>query len=1118
MRREMRKTKRNRALAAGFAAALLLLTACRGGGALPGQTTEYVTGGTETPGVLPATELSRYLEEVYDLRADSLTNGISDVLAIGDSANEAAHRLTLTGAVRDEMTAATGTRSEVCPVLRFGAAGASAEWYMDLSQPSPSTPDAPLYLEIREIHEALEQGFAYTVAVDGAEVYYRTYEQIASAPNHYFIRLARSAVKDLRNVRITITATANTSFAISRVWGYADFDALTAAQEIDTKLRINLYGANSVQTASEKLAPYLEKSWSLFDLGVTFRLDYLNLTAEKALEQLTNYVAAAEGWQVGLQIMPAMYWSSSPYATDGLGGNFSDVRYSQILYNSQTGEYLRTTPNVYSSTNWVTTGNDTLNRAATEKLRTVFTAYRKALTARYAEKRTLPQIDYVMEWGVCYKGIGTMTGVPQSGALDGGDFNLELIRKAAADGVTLDPTDGLSYAEKLWLTTWHARYNQMLADTYRAAMENDAVLVGNGTVTLPRRQQMSRLWSHNVQWKNQNPSHDLRISGWMSGIGTGFYSSSEDMYFDDVRYYQYKTAYGRTGCVNLEMAIHAPADILAGYIRQSYEEGLEFVTLFNDQAEYGTADTLKALEAMANEPAAAPAEYRVNLLNLDFCRDAAVKDLLRNTPAILSSRGLTHNTGDGCLTMTAGGTASLTLSVSDGGRAFAEGLSLTLAAKFGKVGDGIRVLVGDSESSLQEVRRFDWGGTGAIDRFNDNHADTFDLSALTKGRTGAVIRIELISASGSVTLESAKVTLNDAKRTGQQNGQTTTVRERRIQNLWISARAVAENELAAYLEKSGGEDAVTALARRLIDCGSVKTAQTLLSGMISQLLPATYVVTGGGRLGCYPVTLTPSRKNLPLTVRLTRYGTDGMTFTLSAERAMDAELTLDGVADGGLWRLVQDGPNTWSILPAQPGADGATAATGGKATFTVPVSAGKEKKTYTAVSGRAFADLTSSELRLSVQDPEISGWSEYVPFTVSSACRFTRRADGSETAVSGEKPKKGDFVILTFDASGETVISCEAVYGKATGTIVSLTPPDPEKGINGSIVLDDGREYELEYGKNTTLLCIGTTNAAARTLHTGEIAELLCVGRTVSIEYCPERYQNALPRLLRVTG
>ena len=69
----------------------------------------------------------------------------------------------------------------------------------------------------------------------------------------------------------------------------------------------------------------------------------------------------------------------------------------------------------------------------------------------------------------------------------------------------------------------------MLADAYREAMGSDAILVKGGEITMPETQSVDHIFTHNVQWINQNPSYDLTISGWQSGVGDGMYSSSEDM-------------------------------------------------------------------------------------------------------------------------------------------------------------------------------------------------------------------------------------------------------------------------------------------------------------------------------------------------------------------------------------------------------------------------------------------------------------------------------------------------------------------------------------------------------------------------------------------------------------
>ena len=1074
-------------------------------------------GGTDDP---VSRHMSDYLAEVLNLEERYGRSAVADQLNMGDEASGNAHGLTLSGsAARTRVVAETGTRSDPYDVVRFCAKGDRAVFRFDLSEPIPQNADERILFEVEEIHENTEQGFAYAITVNGSVVYFRSYEQIASAPNHFFFSIARSSVRDLSSVEIGIISDQNAVFMISSIRAYTDFSTLAAEEEIYSNLGVNLYSVKSVETAQEQLARYTGRySYDLFDVGLMFRVDYMNQSVADTVNEMVNYLNVANNWGVPVQIMNSMYWSGTAYGPDGEGGSFTDPKYSQVLYNSKTGEYYRSTPNVYSNTNWATSGNDTLNRAATEKLEEIFAAYAEKAAAASLNGADPTQMTYVMEWGICYKGIGTMTGIGKNGnPLDGGDFNPALVVKAAADGVALDPTDGLSYAEKEWLTNWTAKYNQAIADAYHSGFSTDAVLVNNGEITLPTAQSMDRIFSHNVQWINQNPSRgDLRISGWKSGVGTGFYSSSEDMYFDDVRFYQYKTAYGRTGCVNLEMAIHGSSEIIARYLRQSYLLGLESVTLFNDQESYGTAATLKALDTMDRMSADAPTEYRRNLVNVDFMRDLADPALVQHTPAIVEVSNMAQDAVNGLLAMQKGGTGTVTFRVSDDGRAFTNGLTLALqAAEI--YGDTIRIWVGDSLSDLSLYKIFQ--PTAQVDRFNTNYLCTYDLTGLTRGKTETYIRIECVSSGKTAGVQFVKVYLNNSMATGQTDGNLPTLREERTRNLYVSARAIALNACDAYLAKNGGSDAVSEAAMELIEKGYVTTAYRLLSGQISEVLPATYQVKKTGTLGRYPVSVTPSRGSVAVTVTLTSYGAEsGITFTAKSERQQTMDVTLFDLADGTRW-IAEGSDDVRTIRPARSDeTEGVQIAENGAVTFAVTVGP-EASPTYTAVEGRAYADLNGSTLRVTVQDRAISDSAEYVSFTIDAGCQYIRHADGSTATVTGSAaaPRRNDYVRLTFNEAGTKVVAVESVWGEKTGVVQRFIAPDARTGTNGTIVFADGTAFDLEYQRYTTRIVIGGTDAYARGLYPSEMATLIRAGMTLTVTYCPETYNGANPRLLTVT-
>lgn len=1102
-----------------ISALLFLMMSCRKSeGEAPSETDAGSETGTENKTEEFGTHMSDYLKNLCDYTDKLTSSSVSDSLTVGDDSSESSHGLTFSGGtVRGKMTAKTGTLSEEYNVLLFSSKGDGAKFRADLSAPVPQDLSTPVVFEVQEIHEALEQGFAYTVKVNGKAVYYRTYEQIASAPNHWFFEVDRSEISDFGNVEIEFVSDCNTTFAISRVWCYTDFYSLVDSEDINTKLGIYLYGADSVEKANPIYEPYKNMDYKLFYTGVMFRLDYMNLGKDEAIQRLKNYVAVSEGWNVPIQVMSAMYWSSAPYGPDGEGGSFADMKYSQVLYNSISGKYVDTTPNVYSSTPWVTTGNTLLNTAATQKINSLFSAFSKALSLTRAKSTYNNNISYIMEWGVCYKGMGTVTGAGSYGWLDGGDFNAELVKKAAADGITLDPSDGLSYEEKLWLTTWHAEYNQLLADAYHNAFSTDAVIIRNGNITLPQTQQTDNLFSHNVQWINQNPYHDLTLSGWMSGIGNGFYSSSEDMYFDDIRFYQYKTAYGRAGCCNLEMAIHNPSHIISAYIREIYELGLEYVTLFNDKSEYGTASTIASLDNMANERATAPKEYRVNIVNVDFARDVAEKNILNNTAVIAGTSGVTVDMSNGCLVQSGTDTGYIIFRASDAGRQFENGLTLDVQAKFGSGSDTIKIYVGSSPSDMTLYATFI--DKGDVDRFNSNWLESYDLSSLTKGKNEYYVKIEISSPSKTASLQYVKIYLNNSAATGQTNDSLPTMIQKRMQNLYVSQRAIALNMYDSYILKNGGtEDIVSQAAKALIANGYVNTAYKLLSGQISELLPAAYTVTGSGSLGRWPVEITLEKTSYTAQITLTEIGREKIAFSIYAERDQNVTFTISELVNGTNYVVTDKGDGSFELTKTDSEGNGVITVADGKLTFTVSVKAEKDK-TYTYIEGRAYNDASASSIRVTVQDPEISEYAEYCTFTIDPSCSYTRHSESGGDTVTGSaaKPKTGDYVKLTFNSTGTKVIAIESVWGEKTGVIKTFISPDAQKGINGSVVFEDGTVYEIEYQKYTTMITIGSTNARARELSAEQLTSLLKAGTRIKITYCPESYNGATQRILTIT-
>ncbi|MBQ8684102.1 MAG: hypothetical protein IJ518_06285 [Clostridia bacterium] len=1037
--------------------------------------------------------------------ADDIIQAVADRVLIGNKDDESGHKLHLSGgAQKTSLVAATGTLSDTYPVIRFEGKGATATFKLNVADPEPADKKQPVLLQIKEIHEPTTQAFGYTVYVNNTPVYFRTYEQIASAPNSYFIAVDRAAIPCPKDVEVKIVNEANTTFHIAEVIAYTTFYELMESEKVYSKLGINFYNGINTTNALANIQNW-PSDYNMYEIGIMLSLKYMNLNEKDAAATLKSYIEAAEQAGTRLQIMSAMYWSNSPYSPDGLGGNFSDLKYSQVLYNSALDLYSASTPNVYSNTQWVTTGSSVLNNAAVSKIKSFFSSFANSLSFLRARGKQTQPIDLVMEWGVCYKGFGTITGYEDFNTMDGADFHPELVEAAKKDGVTLDPKDGLSFKEKRWLTDWHAAYNQMLADAYILAMGHDAVQVSGNKIDLPNTQTIDHIFSHNVQWINQNPSWgDLTISGWQSGVGDGFYSSSEDMYFDPVRFYQYKAAYGRTGCVNVEMAIHNPKGVIQKFTKMAYQNGLEFLTLFNDKDEYNTAQNLRDIDKLENTAIDAPEHFDVNILDVDFNRDAA--DLPLKNPA----KGVTYQNlkqVDGELKVNnASNPGVITLELKDG-QPFDNGLYIDVYGKTGTTSN-IQVLAGPDLNSLTDL------GEGEYihhnDRFNSNITTRYDFSAQSKGKSTYYVRIVFNS---TCTVRGFKVMRPFAQTTGQLNGLTTTYKQARLQNLWISQQAITANQLEDYIEKNGGEDSITRLAVDLMNAGYYKTAYRLLAGEISQVLPAKYLVTGSGKLGRYPVSLSLKKDTDCVQITLTKVGKSEFAFSFVTEKKQTVTMEFTNIKNGQ-YELASVGENSFILKPSSKGT---VTAKGGKATVEVSLVVPGAKK-YTTVSGRAYANGGSSTIQLSVQDPTISNYSQYEQFMVSGSCEYTRRLDGSDQTTS-TPPRAGDFVTLTFD-SNNLVVKCESVYGEKTGVIKSFTPPSlSAKGSsNGIIEFADGTRFELDNQAKTTSIELNGPAFYARAKTAEQLAAIFTPGKEIRITYCPERYNGALPRLLTVSN
>jgi hypothetical protein len=129
------------------------------------------------------------------------------------------------GALRGAITAEIGSLRPTWSVVTLPTQGSSLSFALRPLQPAASA----YLLEIEEIHDRRPQAFGCSVLVNGTPVYFRSYEELAAGPNRYFVQVPRALAPDGR-LAVTLRNEGHAPLSISRVWAYADFFDLAAAE------------------------------------------------------------------------------------------------------------------------------------------------------------------------------------------------------------------------------------------------------------------------------------------------------------------------------------------------------------------------------------------------------------------------------------------------------------------------------------------------------------------------------------------------------------------------------------------------------------------------------------------------------------------------------------------------------------------------------------------------------------------------------------------------------------------------------------------------------------------------------------------------------------------------
>lgn len=972
-----------------------------------------------------------------------------------------------------------------------------------------------LTLEVEEIHQRTDEVFAYTVTVNGKEVYFRTYDPSSDGTNHYFIPVDGSLIGSNGKANVTFTNYHSSTVRFARVWGYSNMDAALKAEGVGRKMSVAMlspnltYNLSSDKVTINRLVQQFGSS-DMYEVSFALELSYVSqgITALRNKIDYLMQLSAETGTAFHLGMNS--WWAGTPDGPDGLGGFFNDILYHQIVFDPLNidgrGFWKLSTPNTWSNVPWLTMNNKTYNQARNYRLKDV-TSYIQRKVAEYrVQGGKQPEIGIYMENEPVYWPYYAFNASPEAA----GDFNASVIAAAKADGVTLNPEDGLSTAEKQWmyknLRTYIAQEGEAVAEGYQF----DAVVVNNGKVTLPTSQQIENAYTHMFPDKTF-PINDCNYSAWEThAIPTLRFGGEWASDLNDERALDYIAALGKFSDVNAERSSMQDYSLLP----QTYLYGADHVTIYNfkpsDASHYKSAgnktDVLKTVE-----------NYDREIMSYNFMSADSLKAGNVLVEAVDVQRtALGENYVAGPTNKFAKG-GSLTFKVDNKGTALSNGLvfeingrilsDLAPAAK-------MTVYAGSSASDLQEVTQ--------LKLLNPNKIDLSDY--IDKSKSIAYVKVQMSATNASftdwVSISSIKAYTKWDKESGSTSKIEYTYQQLRNRNLFMGYRADCERLLQTYLDRAG-KDSVYQRACDLYNNQKYVSAYNLLTSNISETLPARYMVAGSGKLGKYNISLELGDKNNSVYVELTKAAVENYVFTLSSYDNITVKATFSGLTNGTYYKLNALENGKFELVKSSS-ASGAVKATGKQATFTISLGATSSiKKLPSSFEAKAYSDGSISAIKVQAQDYRVSDYANYTTLNIASNCKVWLGNDGDSdekmTSVRATAIKAGDYLKIKVDSKNK-VIEIKAYRGKITGTVTAVTQISV-KGTtaNATVTVKDSDNvlHTFEIGGDCKLSFSGRTGDLPKLTTIGNIG--LKVGQTITVDYCPWKYNGRNQRAFAIS-
>ena len=960
--------------------------------------------------------------------------------------------------------------------------------------------NAPAMIDIEEIHLRDDAAIAYAIYVNGVEVYGRTYAPISDGPNHAYFDIPANVVGSSGNLTIRLVNKTEDEVRFRRVWAISNPEQMAQQQGISKKMDVVLMLNETPNDLNYEYLKNLVKSYQcggMYNVGLCWEINHISWGKEKTETYLNNVLLASIQTGAPLYLGINSWWAGTPYGVDGLGGMWMDVQYQQITYDANNtdgrGQWQLTTPNEFGDTPWMTMNSDVYNSARVQRIQETV-AYLQLRTAELAlAGQNLPAVHVYTENEPFYWPINWTQYDVNNYPNGMGDFSPLVIADAAADGITLDPTDGLSEEEKFWMYRNLNTYISEVGKAMAAGLGYNYITVKDGVVTYPKEQMINDAYSHSpihAIYPNWEPNR----RGWENHVLNSIHFGGEWSVYQDVdssRSFDYLLAYGSYSNINAERAGFPGGFDSTDFrvLSQCYAYGLEGVVIYNVLA---NTDQKNVIEE--SDLGGTPMENRYFETSSIFTSDFSKKTAYSIGNIQTGIRGLRWD-GVSVVPNSADG-GYLTYRIRNA-QAYSTGLRVSTSGTFSETSGRLEILAGPSVDQLKSVGIYDSADVNAeID------------PSLYAGSKDVYIQVKIYGEGlSSAQMAGLSVSKVGIYRSGVSNGCTDgsvyTYDQNRIRCQIIAARADTERLMNLYLERAGGtlttqeQKEAFAAAYNLYAEGRYGEAFASISQSISQLLPATFVVSGYGQLGTYPVEISAD-SNAKISVTLKEVSDSAVRFSMTA--SSDAAVTVSILKDSGKWSMTQQENGDWLITA------GDTAAKDGKVSFTVNLKERKAKEYPKEFEARVVA-LTESTLSAQSQNLAVTDYSNFTDFAFSSNVKVFRGPDGTPkeqlTPCDRTELQYSDYVQVKLNENN-MVVEVYAWYGVITGKVIAVE----EMSVIGTlshpfvtIQAADGTTKRLEIGWECYLNFTGATGSMGKLVLVESVG--LQVGQQVTAYYCP---------------